>query len=561
MIGKKIINIILTIIILQSIFASVSGLNLKTNDPNLKLLEKYFNINREGIDKSYYSANDKSFNSNNDFSKYLTLNPAVKTWKRNFGWGGWDYARYVVQTKDEGYALIGDTESWREDDWEDVYVVKTDEYGDEIWNKTFGEPGSERDWGCSIQQTHDGGFILVGMKGSLFGTWMDLWMIKVDSYGNKEWDHCFLEKDFEWGNHVIQIDDGGYVVIGRRERTIEADSDAWLIRTDELGNTLWMNTFGGHDWDNGYCVIQTNDNGFMITGYTCSFGSGSRDLWLIKTNENGEELWNKTYGGVERDTGASVLQTKDGGYIITGSTESFGAGDLDLWLIKTDEKGNIKLNQTFGGAGYDSGRSIHNTFDGGYILTGVLNGHYRDEDSDMLLIKTDEDGHIQWNKIIGGNKYDDGKSVQTTKDGGYIIAGETWSYSAGSGDVWLVKTDENGEISNPPKNLSIDGEKIGRRGKEYELSLYSEDPENENIFYHINWDDDTVEKHGPYKSGEMVTVKHTWLKQGNFEIKVKARDIHGSEGDWAILKIRMEKTNQFINRKNFRLFIRLNSFY
>jgi len=159
-------------------------------------------------------------------------------------------------------------------------------------------------------------------------------------------------------------------------------------------DTLWTNTFGGSDEDYGHAVQQTDDGGYIITGYTRSFGAGSADIYLIKTDSNGDTLWTKTFGDSLIDSGKSVQQTSDGGYIITGYTKSFGSGGSDVWLIKTDSNGDSLWTKTFGGNGWDYGVSIQKTFDGGYIFTGATYS-YGNGESDVWLIKTDSDGVVE----------------------------------------------------------------------------------------------------------------------------------------------------------------------
>jgi len=207
--------------------------------------------------------------------------------------------------------------------------------------------------------------------------------------------------------------------------------------------------FGGEGNDCGNSVQQTKDGGYIIAGYTKSYGSGSMDVWLIKTDTNGNKMWDKTFGGGGGDFGYSVQQTKDGGYIIAGETLSYGSGKGDVWLIKTDEEGNMLWDNVFGGEGI-IGRDNYaqQTEDGGYIIVGGIYTLNYDIQAysvpDVWLIKTDAESNKLWDKTFGGEGSDCGYSVQQTKDDGYIIAGYTESYGLGGEDVWLIKTDAEG---------------------------------------------------------------------------------------------------------------------
>lgn len=207
----------------------------------------------------------------------------------------------------------------------------------------------------------------------------------------------------------------------------------------------WAKTFGGTERDIGYSVQPTTDGGYILVGYTYSYGNGDGDVYLIKTDAFGNQTWTKTFGGTGGDGGNSVQQTSDGGYIVLGWTGSYGTGHQSFWLVKTDESGNQVWAQTFGGAGWSFGRSVQQTRDGGYILVGQTGIPLADS-GDILLVKTDASGNQTWAKNLGGTGYEEGYSVQQTPEGGYIICGETESYGAGVEDVWLIRTDANGNV-------------------------------------------------------------------------------------------------------------------
>jgi hypothetical protein len=221
--------------------------------------------------------------------------------------------------------------------------------------------------------------------------------------------------------------------------TSEDQSDGTFSLVGTLTQVAeWNRTFGGTGDDFAFAVQQTSDGGYVIAGETESYGAGDADFWLLKTDSNGCEQWNKTFGGINSDSAKSVHQTSDGCYIIAGTTYSYGAGAGDFWLIKTGSNGNKQWDKIFGGTSWEVAHSVQQTSDGGYILAGETAG-------DGWLVKTDPNGNMQWEKTFGGADWDIAHSVQQTSDGGYILAGSTKSYDDdGAWDGWLVKTDPNG---------------------------------------------------------------------------------------------------------------------
>jgi len=362
------------------------------------------------------------------------------TFQKTYGGTGNDGGSSVQQTTDGGYIIAGGSRSFGAGN-ADVYLIKTDANGDSLWTKTFGGIGD--DGGSSVQQTTDGGYIIAGATGSFGSVLFDFYLIKTDANGDSIWTKRLGGTNDDFGNSVKQTTDGGYIITGWTRSFGVGNFEVYLIKTNGNGNSLWSKTFGGFTNDIGNSVQQTTDGGYIIAGYTRSFGQVYFDVYLIKTNANGDLLWTKTFGGTAIEWCFSVQQTTDGGYIIAGETQSFGAGGWDVYLIRTDVNGNSLWAKSFGGANDDYGYSVQQTTDGGYIITGYTNS-FGAGDYDVYLIRTDANGDSLWSKTFGGANDDWGYSVQQTADEGYIITGNTYSFGAGNSSVYLIRTDSLG---------------------------------------------------------------------------------------------------------------------
>jgi hypothetical protein len=401
-------------------------------------------------------------------------------WSKTFGNLGDDFGDSVQQTSDGGYVIAGFTDSYGAGG-DDVWLIKTDSDGNHVWNKTFG--GASYDVGWSVQQTAGGGYIIAGGTESYGVGVEDVWLIKTDSDGNKVWDKTFGGASNDVGWSVRQTSDGGYVVAGGTESYGIGEEDVWLIKTDSDGNKVWDKTFGGTSDDAGISVQQTSDGGYIIAGFTESYGVGGGDVWLIRTDSDGNKVWDKTFGAASFDDGESVQQTSDGGYVIAGYTESYGAGGEDVWLIKTDSNGDKVWDKTFGGTSDDAGWSVQQTSDGGYVIAGSTSS-YGAGGWDAWLIKTDSDGNKVWDKTFGGTSDDDGISVQQTSEGGYGVAGATFSYGAGGEDVWLIKIGAGGGVQNAPPNTPSNPSPANHATDgsiDTQLSWTGGDPDAENV--------------------------------------------------------------------------------
>ncbi len=317
---------------------------------------------------------------------------------------------------------------------------------DTLWTKTFG--GTNIDVGYSVKETSDRSLIMAGYTRS-FGSQSGrrVWLVKTTRNGELLWMNTFGGNNDDEGYSVVQANDGGFAVAGYTSSFGAGGKDVYLVRTDSLGNQLWTRTFGGTQDDEGYSLLQTADGGFLIAGVSSSFTSGSRDVWLVRTNASGETLWSRNLGGFGSDGAWSVKQTSDGGYIVAGWTFSYGPGAVgNAWLVKTDSSGNMQWQKPFGGTGVDRAYDVCLTSDGGYAAAGYTSSSGAGLD-DLFLIRTDSAGNELWTRTIGGSGRDYGQSIaQSTSDGGFFIAGYTLSIGAGSEDAWFVKTDLNGNM-------------------------------------------------------------------------------------------------------------------
>jgi hypothetical protein len=328
----------------------------------------------------------------NDFYLAKTDSAGDLVWSKTYGGTRDDEAYSVQQTLDGGYIIAGYSKSFGVTNY-NAYLIKTDANGDTAWTKTYG--GINSDYANAVQQTIDGEFILAGYTNS-FVTGSDsgnIYLIKTDVVGNIKWTTSLGGTiAISDGYSIKQTIDKGYILTGYTNSFSDPNGDAYLLKTDSNGILSWTKTYGslGVDWGNS--VQQTSDGGYIIAGSSSFDSTNLIDVYLIKTNTTGDTLWTKTYGGKGYDFGQYVEQTTDGGYIIGGYTNSFGAGSYDAYLIKTDASGNIAWTKTYGGTGDDEANSVHQTTDGAYILTGYTNS-FGFGDYDVYLIKTDVDGN------------------------------------------------------------------------------------------------------------------------------------------------------------------------
>ncbi len=402
--------------------------------------------------------------------------PSIQ-WQKAFGGSNHEYSKQIEQTNDGGLIIAGTSES---NDYnvvfnhgsKDYWVVKTNANGSYNWMKTYG--GSGDDDLTSMSKTHDGGYILCGTSDSndgnksvSFGN-KDIWIVKINSLGNIQWQKSFGGSLNDFGYSIQQTSDHGYIIGGVSTSTNgqvtnnHGGMDSWLVKTDSIGNIAWQKTYGGSVIDITNSVKQTADGGYIIGGYTGSsngdvtFNHGTLDYWVLKTNSTGNIIWQKSFGGSVSDMLKTVSQTSDHGYIIGGVSKStdgdlsFNYGDYDYYIVKLDSNSNIEWQRSYGGTNWDTFYEIKQTSDNGYIMVGSTSSNDGNLPTthtynDLWVVKLDIAGIIDWQKSIAGNVYAPSGSIIPTNDGGYAICGNTASYDDtvvsinGSADYWIIK--------------------------------------------------------------------------------------------------------------------------
>ncbi|MDR2351801.1 MAG: T9SS C-terminal target domain-containing protein [Deltaproteobacteria bacterium] len=399
-------------------------------------------------------------------------------WQKLFGGSESDSALSIQQTSDGGYIIAGYSDSNDGDvtgnhGKDDYWIVKLDSMGTLKCQKSFG--GSEIDQAYSIHQTSDGGYIIAGYSSSYDGdvtgnhAYEDYWIVKLNSLGTLQWQKSLGGNGTDRAYSIQQTSDGGYIIAGisnSNNGDVTGDhmkGDYWIVKLDSLGTLQWQKSFGGSRRDFAYCIQQTSDGGYIIAGESWSNDGdvtgnhGKGDYWIVKLDSLGILQWQKSFGGSNQDFPYSIQQTSDGGYIVAGESWS-NDGDVtgnhrqqNYWIVKLDSLGILQWQKSLGGSDSEQANSIQQTSDGGYIIAGhsesndgdVTGNHGK---NDYWIVKLNSQGTLQWQKSFGGSGSDSATSIQQTSDGGYIIAGSSYSNDGDVkgnpgkyNDYWIVK--------------------------------------------------------------------------------------------------------------------------
>ncbi|MBD3233246.1 MAG: T9SS type A sorting domain-containing protein [candidate division Zixibacteria bacterium] len=351
-------------------------------------------------------------------------------------WGNWyndygkQYAYSMELTKDDGAIIAGFM-------WEtmgytgcNIYIVKTDAEGNVEFNKEIGERWDYELANC-IAKT-EGGYIITGLYDGYISFIQELLLMKIDSNGNKEWSRTYCDNTAE-GNSVSVTDDGGYIITG--SSVVGDNSEMALLKTNSYGDSLWSAAYGREGNDAGYSIRILEDKGFIIAGSIQSSGREDLDFYVVRTDSVGNLIWENSYGGTGDEIAYCIQLSEDGGYAMTGSTTSFGAGGTDIYVVKIDSLGNIEWDETYGTTGEDLGYYLERAFPEGYIISGYVSSN----SIDAYLVRIDQMGNVIWSRNYGGWNKDRGRSVRQTSDRNFLLAGTTYSFGNGEADFYLLK--------------------------------------------------------------------------------------------------------------------------
>jgi hypothetical protein len=405
----------------------------------------------------------------------FSQNPEI-IFQKSISGGNNNYGRSICSTADSGYVFVGNI--YLENDTVDYIVAKVSASNEITWQKTYG--GSGHEIANKILTTTDGGYILVGYSSSSDGDvsenkgWDDCWILKLDETGNIEWDRSFGGSSRDLGNNILPTIDSGYLIAATTKSTdgdvIEnhGGTDYWLLKINNAGNIEWEHTYGGSDDETFSDLKQLNDTCFLLLGSSrssdgdVSHNYGGKDYWLVKIDTAGNLLWERNYGGSESDNGAAIALKNDGGFVLGGSSKS-SDGDVsknigldDYWVVSCNSAGNIQWQRVYGGSKNDVLKTIEQMEDG-YLLVGYsfsLDVNVTDNhgSSDMWVVKTFNNGQINWSRSFGGSEADGANAMTFSNDFGYLIAGYTGSddgdveENSGNIDMWMLKLCEDFDI-------------------------------------------------------------------------------------------------------------------
>ncbi len=364
-----------------------------------------------------------------------------------------DRATTIFQTADGGSLVAGYTISYGAGG-NDGFALKLDNKGNTQWFKVFGGSANDQiNGGCQVS---DGGYIFVGETVSFNSSSSDIYVVKLDMNGNLSWSKFYRITGNEYGTSISQTADYGFLISGSADGFGAGASDALVMKINFTGDIVWINVYGDVFNDYGSSIKAADDNSSIMAGYTYSGGAGNGDISLTALDPNGNVDWTKYYGGPGFEQPYDVEYTSDNGYIICGTTYSFGLTSGDEYFIKTDANGFVYWSRTFGGANLDQAFSVKETSDGQYISAGVT-ASFGSGQEDAMVLKIFGDGNFNYAKVLGGTGNDGFTGIDIRSDTGFVVSGYTQSIGAGNNDIYIATMNENGETCSGDSTITPSG--------------------------------------------------------------------------------------------------------
>lgn len=359
------------------------------------------------------------------------------TWQKTFGGNNVDYGRCVISTE-KGFLVVGATSSYGSGGF-DVYVLRLDFYGNKIWHKTFGGKADDIAL-CGIKAK--GGYLIVGWTKSFGAGKSDFYVLRIDEEGNKLWEKTYGGPEDDYAYRALATNDG-FIVVGNTRSIEGLSSQAYVIKIDEEGKVIWEKNYGTQS-DEALFGIESTSNGYLAVGQ--SNKSGNFDAYFLWMDRNGEKIKEEYLGGPYEDFIYCVKRTTDGGHIAVGASE-YPQYNRNFYIVKLDNNGAVVWEKVYREPKPDVARCVVETVDGGYLVFGSTYSYGAGYD-DLYLLKIDSRGEKMWMKTHGGKGFDLGYCIDKTADGGFVMVGDTTSTGSGGFDIYILKTNELGEISN-----------------------------------------------------------------------------------------------------------------
>ena len=483
-------------------------------------------------------------NINKENIKQISNNNDGGLWTKTYGGFFSDGAKKIYTTDNDKYIIVGYTFSFGFGN-SDVYAVCINEKGEMIWSNTYGGAGWE--YGYDICNSNNGGYLLTGYSTSYnTDNSKDVFIVKINENGDESWSKTYGGSGLDIGKSICRSDDG-YMICGYTESFGAGENDIYIIHIDESGNVLWEKQFGGTGAELGYEIKRTYDHNYIVIGASGS-DRANYDFYVLKINNDGDIIWENYFGAPGGDggydRGHSIIETSDGDFLAVGETNYGDA--LNILVVKIDAEGNDEWKKIYGEALHDHADSIMETSDGNYVLCGRLDKTSTGK-NDIGLIKINDEGEEIWKKIMSMSCSEWATSVIETSDNDLLIAGHTNSIGSGSYDMFVMKTDSEGNANQQPyKPDPPTGPESGSIKESQSYIATAEDPENEDIYFLFDWGDGSDSGWlGPYNSGNECEASHSWDTKGEYQIKVKVRDVNGGESEWSDpLSVSMPKINE-----------------